>query len=94
MRVAPQSLRAFIFRVSLLTSAIAIVMVPFYEHWFSKLGYAALASDTLHVWLDSGMTVSVIALLGSLFGRGPRRVIAFFLSVVEFYFWFVLSIAV
>jgi hypothetical protein len=93
MRISSQLLRVFIFRVSALASAIAIVMVPFYEHWYSKLGYAALASDTLHVWLDSGLTAGTIALTGSFFGRGPRRVVAFFLSVLEIYYWFVLSIA-
>jgi len=87
-------LRTSIFRVSALASAIAILMVPFYEHWFTKLDYAALASDTLRVWLDSGLTASMIALLGSLFGRGPKRVVAFFLSIVEIYYWYVLSIAV
>ena len=94
MRISSQSLRALIFRVSVLASAIAIVMVPFYERWFTKLGYAALASDTLRVWLDSGLTAGVIALLGSFFGSGWRRVFAFFLSVLEIYYWFVLSIAV
>jgi hypothetical protein len=69
-------------------------MIPFYEHWFTKLGYAALASDTLHIWLDCGLIASAITLLGSLFGRGPQRVIVFFLSVIELYYWFVLSIAV
>ena len=94
MKISSQSLRVLVFRVSLLTSVIAIVMVPFYEHWFTKLGYAALASDTLRAWLDSGLTASGIAFLGSLFGRGPKRVVAFLLSILELYYWFVLSIAV
>jgi hypothetical protein len=94
VRVAVQSLRAIIFRASLVASVVAIVMVPFYEHWFTKLGYAALASGTLRVWLDFGVTASMVAVLGSLFGRGPLRVIVFLLSFLEIYFWFVLSIAV
>jgi hypothetical protein len=94
VRITAQSLRAIIFRASLLASVAAIVLVPFYEHWFTKLGYAALSSDTLRVWLDFGVTASIIAMLGSLFGRGPLRVIVFLLSFLELYFWFVLSIAV
>jgi hypothetical protein len=94
MRAMSQSLRTFVFRFSVLSSVVAVVMIPFYERWFSKLGYAALTSDTLHVWLNSGVTASVIAMIGSLFGRGPKRVVAFLFSVLELYYWFVLSIAV
>ena len=94
MKITSQSARTAVFRASASASVIAIVMVPFYEHWFTKLGFAALASDSLHVWLDFGLAASVIALLGSLFGRGAQRVIALLLSILELYYWFVLSIAV
>jgi hypothetical protein len=87
-------IRLWIFRVSVVASVVAIVAVPFYEHWFSKLGYAALASDTLLVWLNTMLTASLIALFGSLFGRGAYRVVALFLGLAELYYWFVLSIAV
>ena len=93
MSVTFQSMRMFVFRISALASAIAIAMVPFYEHWVSKLGYAAMASSTLHVWLDAGLAAGLVALAGSFFGTGPRRLVAFFLSVLEIYYWFVLSIA-
>jgi hypothetical protein len=94
VKATSQSLRTISFRASLLASVTAIAMIPFYERWFTKLGWAALTSDTLRVWLDCGIAASAIALLGSLFGRGPWRVVAFLLSVIEIYFWFVLSIAV
>jgi hypothetical protein len=87
--------RAIIFRVAALGSAIAIAMVPFYERWYSSYPpYGALASNTLHIWLNCGMAAGSIALLGSLFGKGVWRFIAFFLAIVELYFWFVLAIAV
>jgi divalent metal cation (Fe/Co/Zn/Cd) transporter len=88
-----QSARGLIFRVSLLASIVAIALIPFYEHWVSKLGYAALASDSLHLWLDSGLAAGAIAFVGSLFGKGVGRIVAFFISVLEIYYWFVLSIA-
>jgi hypothetical protein len=94
MRVATQSLRVLAFRISVVSSVIAIVLVPFYEHWFTKLGYAAMSSNRLHIWLNFGLTASLIALLGSLFGRGSQRVVATVISIAEIYYWFVLSIAV
>jgi hypothetical protein len=87
--------RVIIFRVAALASAIAIGMVPFYGRWYSSYPpYGALASNTLHIWLNCGLAAGMIALLGSLFGKGVWRFIAFFLAIVELYFWFVLAIAV
>ena len=87
--------RVIIFRVAALASAIAIGMVPFYERWCSSYPpYGALASDTLHIWLNCGLAAGSIAFLGSLFGKGVWRFLAIFLAIVELYFWFVLSIAV
>jgi hypothetical protein len=87
--------RLVIFRVAAVASAIAIGMVPFYERWYSSYPpYGALASNTLRIWLNCGMVAGTIALLGSLFGKGVSRLIAFFLAIVELYFWFVLSVAI
>jgi hypothetical protein len=87
--------RVIVFRVAALASAIAIGMVPFYGRWYSSYSpYGALASSTLHIWLNCGMVAGTIALIGSLFGKGAWRFIAFFLAIAELYFWFVLSIAV
>jgi hypothetical protein len=87
--------RAIIFWVAVLASAIALVMVPFYEHWYSSFPpYAALASNALHVWLNCGLTAGAISLVGSLFGKGARRISLFLLAILELYFWFVLAIAV
>jgi hypothetical protein len=86
--------RAWAFSISVLMSVVAFGAIPFYEHWFSRLGYAALASDTLRVWLDWMICASLIALFGSLFGRGWRRITVCLLSIAELYYWFVLSIAV
>jgi len=77
-----------------LASAAAIAVVPFYVHWFTGRGYAALASDSLRVWLDFGLALGIVAFVGSFFGRGIWRVAAALAAIAELYYWFVLSIAV
>jgi hypothetical protein len=90
--------RMIAFYLAALASLTAIVMIPFYEHWYSvketKAAWSALSSPELHVWLLCGTWAATFALVGSLFGQGIQRIIAFVLSVAELYFWLVLSIAV
>ena len=83
------------FGTALLAGFISLVMVPFYERWYSSFPqYGALSSNVLPIWLNCGLTFSIIALVGSLFGRSLARIGMLVLSVLELYFWFVLSIAV
>ena len=86
--------RQWMFRISIAASGCAAVAIPFYERWFTKLGYAALASDKLHSWLYPMWIASAIAVLGASVGRGPYRAPVCIVGVFEFYFWFVVSIAV
>ena len=80
---------------ALLAGVTSLVMIPFYEHWYSSFPqYGALTSDKLTIWLNSGLAISVIAFVGSIFGRRLSRIGLFIVSIAELYFWYVLSIAV
>jgi len=90
--------RRIAFYVATLASLTAITLIPFYEHWFSvknqQAPWSALSSPELRVWLRCGTWIGMIALIGSLFGRGAQRIIAVLFALAELYFWLVLSIAV
>jgi hypothetical protein len=72
--------RTIVFYTSSLASLTAIVMVPFFEHWYSvmeaKEAWSAVVSPELHVWLRFGGFASLIAFVGSFLavgGKGSSR---------------------